>query len=67
MTPDVNVLLAASRDDQPHHKTATTWLHQALEACEDGATFRLLPMVTAAFLRLMTNLPIYPTATPFIG
>lgn len=64
MTPDVNVLVAASRDDHPHHKAAITWLNQALEACEDGATFRLLPMITAAFLRLTTNPRIFPKATP---
>ena len=64
MTPDVNVLVAASRDDHTHHEIAIKWLHQSLAACEDGATFRLLPMVTAAFLRLTTNPRIFPKATP---
>jgi uncharacterized protein len=29
MTPDVNVLVAASRSDHPHHGPALTWLDAA--------------------------------------
>ena len=34
MTPDVNILLAASRKDHPHHVPALAWLEQAIA---DGA------------------------------
>lgn len=64
MTPDVNVLVAASRSDHPHHAVALTWLEQALEACERGASLEILPMVAAGFLRLVTNPKVFPHATP---
>src|SRR3989304_1741105 len=51
MTPDVNVLIAASRSDHPHHKTAY-------------ASLKLMPMVVASFLRLVTNSKIFNHPTP---
>jgi len=64
MTPDVNVLIAASRSDHPHHRKAYAWLDEALAACADGASLRLIPMVTASFLRLVTNPKIFVQPTP---
>ena len=64
MTPDVNVLLAASRSDHPHHPPASTWLNQALAATATGATLRLMPMVVASYLRLATNAKIFVEPTP---
>lgn len=64
MTPDVNVLIAASRSDHPHHKTAYAWLNQAVTDSADGATIRLMPMVVASFLRLVTNAKIFVHPTP---
>ena len=64
MTPDVNVLIAASRSDHPHHKTAYAWLDEAVSSCADGATLRLMPMVIASFLRLVTNPKIFVHPTP---
>jgi toxin-antitoxin system PIN domain toxin len=64
MTPDVNVLVAASRSDHPHHKIAYAWLEQAAASCADGATLRLMPMVAASFLRLVTNAKIFIHPTP---
>ncbi|MDP2751301.1 MAG: PIN domain-containing protein [Rhodocyclaceae bacterium] len=64
MTPDVNVLIAASRSDHPHHKTAYTCLDEAIAACADGANLRLMPMVVASFLRLVTNSRIFVHPTP---
>ena len=64
MTPDVNVLIAASRSDHPHHKTAYACLDEALAACADGATLKLMPMVIASFLRLVTNSRIFVHPTP---
>jgi toxin-antitoxin system PIN domain toxin len=64
MTPDVNVLIAASRSDHPHHKLAYARLDEAIGACADGASLRLMPMVTASFLRLVTNPKIFIQPTP---
>ena len=64
MTPDVNVLVAASRSDHPHHKIAYAWLEKATSSCADGATLRLMPMVVASFLRLVTNAKIFIHPTP---
>jgi uncharacterized protein len=64
MTPDVNVLIAASRSDHPHHKIAFSVLTEAVAACADGATLRLMPMVVASFLRLVTNPRIFVQPTP---
>ena len=64
MTPDVNVLIAASRSDHPHHKRAYACLTQAIAACADGAIVRLMPMVVASYLRLVTNSKIFVRPTP---
>lgn len=64
MTPDVNVLLAVSRSDHPHHKIAYTCLEEAIAACGKGASLKLLPMVAASFLRLVTNPKIFVQPTP---
>lgn len=64
MTPDVNVVVAASRSDHPHHKPALNWLKGALESCRSGGSFQLLPMVATAFLRLVTNPRVFPNPTP---
>jgi toxin-antitoxin system PIN domain toxin len=64
MTPDVNLLVAASRSDHPHHKTAREHLEQALEAAAQGASFRLMPMVVASFLRLVSSPRIFKEPTP---
>ena len=64
MTPDVNVLIAASRSDHPHHKLAYVCLDEAVVACTDGASLKLMPMVVASFLRLVTNAKIFVKPTP---
>lgn len=45
MTPDVNVLVEASRSDHPHHRCAMDWVEGALAAAARGDRLRLLPMV----------------------
>lgn len=55
MTPDVNVLVAAYRPDHRHHGRARAWLTSAVEACAQGGTIEILPMVAAGFLRVVTN------------
>ena len=64
MTPDVNVLVAASRTDHPHHRVARAWLEDAVTASGAGAAFTLMPMVLASFLRLVTSPKIFRRATP---
>lgn len=64
MTPDVNILVAASRSDHPHHKIAYACLDQAVDACSAGASLRLMPFVVASFLRLVTNPRIFKHPTP---
>jgi uncharacterized protein len=64
MTPDLNVLLAASRTDRPHHKPALEWLNGAIAECESGGSIELLPMVVAGYLRLATNRKIFVAPTP---
>ena len=64
MTPDVNVLVAASRSDHPHHAVAHAWLEQALSAAASGAAFTVMPMVLASFLRLVTSPKVFQRATP---
>lgn len=64
MTPDVNVLLAASRVDHPHHPVAIAWLNEAVEAAAEGAGFVLLPMVLSGFLRLATHPKIFREPMP---
>lgn len=64
MTPDVNILLAASRSDHPHHKIAYACIDETIAACADGASLKLIPMVVASFLRLITNPKIFVHPTP---
>ncbi|MBK6598097.1 MAG: PIN domain-containing protein [Proteobacteria bacterium] len=64
MTPDVNVLVAASRSDHPHHAIARSWLEQAAAAAASGSTLILMPMVIASFLRLVSSPKIFQQPTP---
>ena len=64
MTPDVNVFVAASRSDHPHHALARTWLEQALAAAENRAAFTLMPMEIAILLRLVKSPKIFMQPTP---
>lgn len=64
MTPDVNVLLAASRADHPHHATARQWFEAALAQAAAGQGLLLMPMVAASFLRLATHPKVFNLPTP---
>lgn len=64
MTPDVNVLVAASRSDHPHHKAAHAWLDEAVSECTTGGSLRLMPMVVASYLRIVTHPKIFVQPTP---
>lgn len=64
MTPDVNVLVAASRSDHPQHRAARDWLEQAIADANQGTSLKLQPMVIASFLRLVTHPRIFVNPTP---
>jgi len=64
MTPDVNVLVAASRTDHPHFAVARDWLEEAVSASGAGGTLTLMPMVLASYLRLVTSPKVFQLATP---
>jgi uncharacterized protein len=58
---DVNVVLAAHRDDHPHFEPARAWLEDALAT---RFPFSVTDLVAGAFLRLATNSRIFSTPTP---
>jgi toxin-antitoxin system PIN domain toxin len=58
---DVNVVLAAHRDDHPHFEPARAWLERLLAA---GAPFSVPDLVAGSFLRVATNSRIFATPTP---
>jgi hypothetical protein len=64
MTPDVNVLVAASRTDHPHHAVARAWLEATFAGVDAGTAFTLMPMVLASFLRLVSSPKIFKVPTP---
>lgn len=64
MTPDVNVLVAASRADHPHHAAAHAWLLSALEAARSGVPLGLLGPVVASYLRLVSHRNVFAEPTP---
>lgn len=64
MTPDVNVLVAASRRDHPHHAVAHAWLTTALVNSGAGQPLAILPMVASGFLRLVTHPKVFQEPTP---
>ena len=61
MTPDVNILVAASRQDHPHHERALVWLEEAINS---GSSLAILPMVASGFLRLVTHPKVFLAPTP---
>lgn len=65
MIADVNVLVAASRSDHPHHAVARSWLERTLDqACGGEAILGLLPMVATGFLRIVTHPRVFREPTP---
>jgi hypothetical protein len=64
MTPDVNVLVAALREDHPHHQVGRPWLVDRLAAAASGEALVILPMVAAAMLRIATHPKIFKPPTP---
>ena len=58
---DVDVVLAAHRDDHPHFEPARAWLENALVT---RSPFSVTDLVAGAFLRLATNSRIFANPTP---
>ena len=67
MTPDANVLIAATRADHPHHAVARDWLESALNQATLQLPLTLLPVVVVAFARVVTNARIFLPPTPTVG
>lgn len=58
---DVNVVLAAHRDDHPHHSEVRPWFDELLA---DQEPFTVPMLVWTSFLRLATNRRIFEVPTP---
>lgn len=58
---DVNVVLAAHRDDHPDFESAREWLDRTLT---NRTPFAVVDLVAGAFLRIATNRRIFSTPTP---
>jgi uncharacterized protein len=58
---DVNVVLAAHRDDHPDFQLARPWLQQTID---EQTPFAVVDLVAGAFLRLATNRRIFALPTP---
>jgi toxin-antitoxin system PIN domain toxin len=59
--PDVNVLVAAFREDTPAHSTTRTWLEDQING--PGA-FGMADRVLEGFLRVTTHPRVFRTPTP---
>ena len=57
---DVNILVGVYRDDAPRHAELREWLRRTLGS---GEHILLTPMVVAGFIRVSTNVKIFPLAT----
>lgn len=65
MTPDVNVLVSAYRQDHPHHLPARAWLDGAvLQAANGRASLILMGMVVTGLVRITTNPKIFHQVDP---
>lgn len=58
---DVNIVLAAHRDDHLHHSEVRAWFDELLAGQE---SFTVPMLVWASFLRLATNRRIFEVPTP---
>ncbi len=61
LTPDVNVLVYAYRDDSPHHDKFREWLAELVNA---DAAFGVADIVLSGFIRIVTNPRVFALPTP---
>ncbi len=59
--PDVNVLVAAYRDDAPQHASCRSWLEDVLGGDE---AFALSDLVLSGFLRVVTHPRVFILPSP---
>lgn len=59
--PDVNVLVAAYRDDAPEHKSCRPWLENVLGGDE---AFAVSDLVLSGFLRIVTHPRVFIHPSP---
>ena len=59
--PDVNILVAAYRDDVPEHASCRGWLEHVLEGEE---VFGISELVLSGFLRIVTHPRIFTLPSP---
>lgn len=59
--PDVNVLVAAYRDDAPQHASCRSWLEAVLGGDE---AFALSDLVLSGFLRVVTHPRVFNLPSP---
>ena len=59
---DVNVLVAAYRDDSPHHLLCRTWLERVLASDEP---FGVSTLVLSGFLRIVTHPRVFAVPSSF--
>lgn len=45
-------------------RIAISWLNEAITARDSGGSIEILPMVAAEFLRLVTNVKVFPNPSP---
>jgi uncharacterized protein len=64
VTPDVKVLVAATRGDHRQHASALRWFNESVTAATPAAPFTLLPMVVVGYARVVTNRRIFSVPTP---
>lgn len=63
MLPDTNVLVAAYRPDHVHHAEASRWLKTYLKEAAENQRLILPMQVISGFIRLVTNVRIFPMAS----
>lgn len=61
LTPDVNVLVYAFREELPEHEACRRWLERTVQA---DAAFGLFDLVVSGFLRVVTHPRVFKTPTP---
>lgn len=61
LSPDVNILVYAHREETPYHKRYADWLVKLINSDEP---FAISELVVSGFLRIVTNQKIFKPATP---
>jgi len=60
---DLNLVIAAFREDHPHHDLALSWLERMLR---DRRRFSVPVIVWIGFVRIVTNRRIFTPSTPIV-